>query len=178
MGETFVGERTGPGGVVQRVRVKRLVGEDADDPKLIQDFQHEARLVANLCHQNLVGFHELGVDRGVWWMALELVDGIDLRALISQRRASGERLPVEVVVHIAVELAKALSYAHAARLSDGVTTGIVHRDVSPSNVLLSREGEVSSATSGSRRRSTITEREPARSKGRGSTSHRSRCWAT
>ncbi|WP_437574619.1 serine/threonine-protein kinase [Sorangium sp. So ce887] len=142
MGETFVGERTGATGVVQRVCVKTLLGQELPDPKWIEDFKNEARLVAPMRHPNIVALYDFDQTMGIWWMALELVKGLDVRALISARRASGERLPIEVVVYIAAELAKALSYAHRMRFADTDAIGLIHRDVSPSNILLSTDGAV------------------------------------
>jgi serine/threonine protein kinase len=148
MGETFRAETTRPDGTVQLVCVKVLSGEDADDPKLIQEFEREARLVSHLRHPNLVALHELGkTAQGFCWMALELVEGMDLRALLTARRASGLRFSRDVVIYIGVEIAKALHHVHHVKLDDG-TVGIIHRDVSPSNILLGEDGVVKLADFG------------------------------
>ncbi|XXY44248.1 hypothetical protein WME91_30005 [Sorangium sp. So ce269] len=81
MGETFVGERTGAAGVVQRVCVKTLLGQELPDPKWIEDFKNEARLVAPMRHPNIVALYDFDQTMGIWWMALELVEGLDVRAL-------------------------------------------------------------------------------------------------
>jgi eukaryotic-like serine/threonine-protein kinase len=148
MAETFLAERAGPLGFVQRVCVKRILRDRADDPRLVRSFQDEARLAALLVHPNIVSVLDFGEEHGSWWMALELVDGLDLRALLVALRARGEALPEELALFIVAEVTKALAYAHERRLPDGSPAGIVHRDVSPSNVLISYDGAVALADFG------------------------------
>lgn len=140
MAETFVAERRGPGAFVQRVCLKRIRADQASDPELVRQFMAEAALAARLRHATIASVLDFGEDRGVLYMALELIDGVDLRELI---RRTPEGLPSAVVVYIAVELCTALDVAHGAEGG-----GIVHRDVSPSNVLVSTEGEVKLADFG------------------------------
>lgn len=144
MGETFVAERAGPAGVVHRECLKRILAQDSDRPEWVALFQHEARIAAGLRHQNIVALRDFGQERGIWWQSLELVEGADLRTVLTALRGSGgsDRLPIAAVLHIAAELAKALAYAHARRGSDGRALGLVHRDVTPSNILVSHRGEV------------------------------------
>ncbi|MBX3270859.1 MAG: serine/threonine protein kinase [Sandaracinaceae bacterium] len=134
MAEVFEAERRvgGEAGPVQRVCVKRILPALAPEPELHALFAREGRLVAALSHRAIARLVDFGVDRGAPYLALELVEGLDLRALL--RRQRDRRLPPEVVALLAVELAEALAHAHARR--------ILHRDVSPANVLVSREGEV------------------------------------
>jgi serine/threonine protein kinase len=141
MGETFLAERTGPEGVVQRVCVKRVLPADAGDPLWKRMFLDEARIVATLRHSNIVSLIEFGLELDAWWMSLELIEGADLFTVFTALRAAGRRLPVEVVLFIAAELAKALSYAYT-------TARVVHRDVTPSNILLSYTGSVKLADFG------------------------------
>ena len=148
MAETFVAERAGPADFVQRVCLKRVLGEHSTNPDFVRAFQNEARLAALLQHPNIVSVLDFGCEREAWWMSLELVEGLDLRRLIRGVASEGKRLPLEVTLYITAELAKALSYAHERRFTDGTAAGIVHRDVSPSNVLISHDGAVKLADFG------------------------------
>jgi serine/threonine protein kinase len=139
MAETFVALKHGPGGFVQRVCVKRIRQGLAADPDYVRQFLAEARLAATLRHANLAQVIDFGQDGDAYWLALELIEGMDLRALLG---ACGGRLPAELVAHLGAELASALDVAHRTGAGAAGAGGIVHRDVSPSNVLLSLEGEV------------------------------------
>lgn len=130
MAETFEGVRAGPGGFVQRVCIKRVLPALHGDDELRALFLREARLLARLSHRNVTCVVELGADAG--YLAIELVDGVDLRRL--RREQPGGRVPFPVVTLIGLEVAEALAHAHEQ--------GIVHRDVSPANVLVSADGDV------------------------------------
>ncbi len=137
MAETFEAARTGTGGFEQRVCLKRVLPAYSHDPEFIGRFRREAKLAAQLRHSNIVGVTDFGEVEGVSYMALELVDGVDLRSLL--RSLEGEKLTPEMVVLIGLDLAYALEHAHQS---------IIHRDVSPSNVLISRAGETKLADFG------------------------------
>ena len=143
MAETFVARRDGPGGIAQHVCLKRVLPAFNGDKSFRDQFQREARLAARLRHSNIVGTIDYGSVGEVQYMALELVEGLDLRALLSAQ--PNNRLPLEQAVLIAFDVAHALEYAHAPRESD---EGIVHRDVTPSNILLSIDGAVKLADFG------------------------------
>ncbi len=135
MAETFVAEREGPGGFVQRVCLKRILPAFANDAEFVRLFLQEARLAARLRHNNIVGVLDFGREESGYFLALELIEGADLRKLL--RTLPEHRLPIPVAVLIAGDVALALEYAHALG-----GEGIVHRDISPSNILLSQAGEV------------------------------------
>lgn len=137
MAETFVAERRGPGAFVQRVCLKRIRTDMASDPELVRQFMAEAAIAARLRHATIASVLDFGEDQSVLYMAIELIDGVDLRELIKHAHAG---LPSSLVVYIAVELCTALDVAHG--------NSVVHRDVSPSNVLVSTEGEVKLADFG------------------------------
>jgi serine/threonine protein kinase len=137
MAETFVAERRGPGAFVQRVCLKRIRTDMAKDPELVRQFMAEAAIAARLRHATIASVLDFGEDGGVLYMAIELIDGVDLRELIHHAPAG---LPSTLLVYIAVELCTALDVAHGS--------SVVHRDVSPSNVLISTEGEVKLADFG------------------------------
>ena len=144
MAETFEAVRSGPGEFSQRVCLKLALPFLREDPEFVRLFQREARLAAKLRHGNIVGVLDYGSVDDTPYMALELVDGVDLARLLEAQR----RLAFEHAALLAVELAKGLSHAHtppsSAGLDDsnGQLQGIVHRDLSPSNVMLSHQGEV------------------------------------
>ena len=94
MGETFVAERAGPAGVVHRECLKRIFAEDSHRPDWIAMFQHEARIAAGLRHQNIVALRDFGVEGGIWWQSLDLVDGTDLRTVLADFRQSGAGVPL------------------------------------------------------------------------------------
>ncbi|MDH3201278.1 MAG: protein kinase [Myxococcales bacterium] len=137
MAETFEAARAGTGGFEQRVCLKRVLPAYSHDPEFIGRFHREAKLAAQLRHGNIVGVTDFGEVEGVSYMALELVDGVDLRSLL--RSLADEKLPPEMVVLIGLDLAYALEHAHQS---------IIHRDVSPANVLISRAGETKLADFG------------------------------
>jgi serine/threonine protein kinase len=145
MAETFEAVRFGPGGFSQRVCLKLVLPFFRNDEGFVRLFEREARLAAKLRHSNIVGIIDFGNVDGTPYMALELVDGVDLHALLKVQPA--QRLPHELVQLMALELAHGLAHAHnPSGVSSGGKTsevrGIAHRDLSPSNVMLSVEGEV------------------------------------
>jgi len=144
MAETFVAIRRGPSGFSQRVCLKLVLPFFREDEEFVKLFQREARLAAKLRHGNIVGVIDFGEIAGRSYMALELVDGVDLQVLLDAE--SGNRLSPEYVALLGHDLAAALDHAHnPPRESDfdgSRGAAIVHRDISPSNVLISRHGEI------------------------------------
>lgn len=141
MAETFVAIRRGPSGFSQRVCLKLVLPFFREDEEFVKLFQREARLAAKLRHGNIVGVIDFGEIDGRSYMALELVDGVDLQVLLDAQ--SGQKLPAEYVALIGHDLACALAHAHNPPREAGIEGGaIVHRDISPSNVLISLHGEI------------------------------------
>ncbi len=132
----------GPGGFSRRVALKRMreSARGADD--LAKLFSDEARIASHLHHANLVGIVDYGIEDGIAFQALELVEGTTLEALRADLDAHGETLPEAIAIHVVREVAHGLAYAHRARDADGKPLGLVHRDVSPSNVLIGWNGDV------------------------------------
>ncbi len=147
MAETFIAVRRGPEGFEQRVCLKRILPTLGQDPEFTRQFSSEARIAAALRHGNIVQVLDFGEQNGTYFQALELVDGLDLRGLLERVCGEGSGLSPVLVVYLGVEIANALDYAHRAVVG-GQSGGVVHRDVSPSNVLLSLEGEVKLADFG------------------------------
>jgi serine/threonine protein kinase len=149
MAEVFLAEKRGAEGTSKRLVVKRILPGHRRDARLYELFVREARLATGLDHPNIVPVYEL-VDhpRDGLLLAMEFVDGADLASVLRAARRSGERVPPYVAALIAREAAKGLHYAHQRAGADGAPLEIVHRDVSPQNVLLSREGAVKIADLG------------------------------
>ncbi len=138
MAEVFAARA--PGG--RLVAVKRLLPSLAEDPALVTMFLDEARIQVQLEHPSIVRVHELGKLGESYYLAMEYVAGTDLSALQVRLRDAGRRLPVSLACWIAFEVCAALDHAHRRRGADGRDLRVVHRDVSPRNVLLSFRGEV------------------------------------
>lgn len=142
MGEVFLARTTGPGGFEKQVVIKKILPHLADNPSFVQRFTDEGRLVVQLRHAGIAQILDMGEDGGTTFIAMEHVDGRDLRDLMRLGRLTGLAPPVEVVVGVLIRILEALDYAHAKSGDDGRALGIIHRDVSPSNIMLSRSGEV------------------------------------
>ena len=146
MAEAYEAIRQGPSGFSQRVCLKLVLPFLRNDRDFIRLFEREARLAAQLRHRNIVGVIDFGQIDGRSYMALELIHGADLRVVLDHQPR--RRLSTECVALLGLELADALEHAHGSRPSPSVPTtktlapGIVHRDISPSNVLVSRQGEI------------------------------------
>lgn len=145
MAEVFLGRALGASGFEKPVAIKVLREEHRGDAVLTRLLIEEAKLGAKLSHPNLVGVHDLGVEEGLYYVRMDWVDGADLATL---RQAHGGPLPPELALVIAEEIASALGYVHTLADDAGRPLGLVHRDVSPSNVLVSRNGEVKLADFG------------------------------
>jgi serine/threonine-protein kinase len=136
MAEVHLAIAHGASGFARPVAIKTLVPELWGTPELERALIHEARLAGRLLHRNLVAVLGLGVDDGVYYVVMEWVDGGDL-ATLTRRRA----LPLELTLLVIEEVALGLDHVHRAVDDRGLLLGLVHRDVSPSNILVSRAGE-------------------------------------
>ena len=146
MAEVFVAEAVGLLGEKRVAAVKRVRRDLVENAELCAMFLDEARLAAELEHENIVRVYAFGTGAPGSavrpYIAMELVDGLPLATLLRVSSALRRPLPLEAIVEIGVSLASALEYAHTRRGADGELLGIVHRDVSPHNVLVSRQGKV------------------------------------
>ena len=142
MAEVFVATRPGPHGFAKKFAVKRILPELARDSRFVAMFCDEARICAALSHPNIVEVVDFGESGGELFMAMEYVDGTSLARLLRVVAASGRRFPTAVALFITHEVLRGLEFAHTALDEQGRPLGLVHRDVSPGNVLLGRAGEV------------------------------------
>lgn len=142
MGEILLARQPGLPGVERLVILKKILPHLAQEPGFLERFLDETRVAASLTHGNIVQVYEVGETGGEYFMAMEFVDGMDLKEAFHRLRMTGRRMPEDLALYVLVEIAKALSYAHEKRGADGRPLGIVHRDVSPANLLLSLDGQV------------------------------------
>jgi hypothetical protein len=147
MAEVWRAELPGPEGFVKDVALKLIRAGSEGRPEWVRMFAQEARLASRLTHANVVQVFDFGEFEGRHYIAMELVRGRTLREVLRRCREMGLRLGVARAVHVCAEVARGLAYAHRYE-EGGRPMGIVHRDVSPQNVLLSFEGEVKLADFG------------------------------
>ena len=124
------------------VALKRLLPALARNADYVALLRQEAELTRRLRHPAIVAVLETGLTDGIPWMAMEYVDGRNLRQILAQCAARGILLPIDFAVYVAHVVAQALAHAHDGRDGEGKPLGIVHCDVSPSNVFVSRLGEI------------------------------------
>jgi serine/threonine protein kinase len=139
MADVYLARRRAAG-IEKWLVVKRMRPETSGDPRFLDLFVREARLSMSLVHQNIVPVFDFGKIDDQVFLAMERVEGKDLGSSLA--RAPRRRLPALLAAFVAAECCQALDYAHQRKGPDGIALGIVHRDVTPRNVLLSWSGEV------------------------------------
>jgi len=142
MAEVFRAKAFGVEGFERLVAVKRILPNIAEDKEFIRMFIEEAKLSVQLNHANIAQIFDLGVVDGAYYIALEHVHGRDLRGIFDRCRQVGEAMPVAQACFVSMKVCEGLDYAHNKRDQSGRELSLVHRDVSPQNVLVSFEGEV------------------------------------
>jgi tRNA A-37 threonylcarbamoyl transferase component Bud32 len=142
MADVFLARRRGAAGIAKRLVVKRMRQELTSDPRFADLFLREARVATQLSHKNIVTVFDVGRDQDGLFLAMEYVEGPDLAAAMQGARELGLRFEPLLAAHIASEVAAGLDQAHRARDERGAALGLVHRDVTPRNILLSLDGEV------------------------------------
>jgi serine/threonine protein kinase len=135
-------KKQGIAGFERKLALKRLLPHLAEDSEFIASFVREAKVASLLVHPNICQIYDFGRIEGVYYIAMEHVDGFDVRQLLRFANKSGEHIPLGVVLSILIELCEALAYAHHFVDENGTPHGIVHRDVSPSNLLIAHTGHL------------------------------------
>lgn len=142
MAEVFIGEAQSVQGFKKKVAIKRVLPHLAQNENFIGMFLDEARLGARLSHANIVSVFDIGAADGTFFIVMEFVDGANLKKVIEVLRRQGRTVPAKEAIYICMEACRGLSYAHELVDDDGEELKLVHRDVSPPNILVSKRGEV------------------------------------
>ncbi|MEO1339403.1 MAG: serine/threonine-protein kinase, partial [Myxococcota bacterium] len=142
MAEIFLAKMQGYSGFEKLVALKKIHPRYSRNQTFARMLIHEAKLAASLNHFNVVQVHDLGEIDGQVYIAMEYVHGKDMAAVLSNTYRRRERLPLNLALCVATEFMTGLDYAHRVRDAEGQPLGIIHRDISPQNVLISNEGEV------------------------------------
>jgi CheY-like chemotaxis protein len=142
MAELFKAQQRGVQGFQKIVAIKRILPHFSDNEDFVTMFIDEAKLAAQLTHPNIVQIFDLGKSGSSYYIAMEYVNGRDLRTLLKKVREYGKPFPEQVAAFVVMKVAAALDYAHRKRGFDDRELKLVHRDISPQNVILSVEGAV------------------------------------
>jgi serine/threonine protein kinase len=148
MGQVFLASQVGEHGIRRLVAVKRILSHLSSDETLVQLFLDEVRIAAQINHGNIIQVVDHGCIDGQYYMAMEYVHGETLGDVMATLRGAKQRIPLDVLLHVACGVCEGLDHAHRKAGLDGRPLGIVHRDISPQNVMLSFEGEVKIADFG------------------------------
>ncbi len=142
MAEVFKAKTFGVDGFQRILAIKRILPNMADDAEFIDMFVDEARIAVQLSHANIVQIYELGKFESQYYIAMEYVSGRDLRQILTRLRQENRMLPLSAAIYIVSRICDGLDYAHKKTDASGRPLGVIHRDVSPQNILLGYEGEV------------------------------------
>lgn len=167
MAEVFRAESAGLEGFKKTVAIKRVLPNLSEKKQFINMFLDEARLSAHLNHSNCVQVFDIGKGDSAYFIVMEYVDGADLKAIMEWLKTRGQGMPVEEACLISVRICEGLAYAHELNDDKGRPLNIVHRDMSPPNILITRYGEVKIADFGlAKANSQLEESQPGVIKGK------------
>ena len=142
MAELFLGYTAGPAGFRKFVALKKILPDASRDEDAVRLFIDEARLTAGMSHSNIAQVYDLGEEHGELFIAMEFIPGLDLSRIARSCKRRGLRLPLGLVALVVREACQALHYAHHYQDPSGRQGGIIHRDISPKNVMLTYSGNV------------------------------------
>ncbi|HEV7484455.1 MAG TPA: TonB family protein [Thermoanaerobaculia bacterium] len=142
MAEVWKARMRGVEGFQKIVAIKKILPHLSDNQDFIEMFVDEAKLAAQLNHNNIIHIYDLGKIQSSYYIAMEYIDGYDLKNILKKAQERDQPLSVEIALFVASKIAAALDYAHRKRDFEDKEMGLVHRDVSPQNVLISEEGDI------------------------------------
>ncbi|HXU04651.1 MAG TPA: serine/threonine-protein kinase, partial [Polyangia bacterium] len=142
MAEIYLARASGIQGFEKYVVLKRILPQFAQNHELIRMFLQEARLAAILDHANIAQVHDIGEEGGAFFFTMEYLHGEDVRVIRKRLADRSERIPLQHAVHVVIDAAAGLHFAHEKKGPDGASLGIVHRDLSPSNIVVTYAGGV------------------------------------
>ena len=148
MAEVYLGEASSLEGFKKRVAIKRVLPHLAQNESFIAMFLDEARLSARLSHANIVSVFDISARDNTYFLIMEFVDGANLKRILESLNRRGQRFPLPEALYVCAEACRGLAYAHELHDENGRAIGIVHRDISPPNIMLTRQGEVKVADFG------------------------------
>ena len=148
MAEVYLGEATGVEGFKKRVAIKRVLPHLAQNENFIRMFLDEARLSARLSHPNIVAVFDISAREDTYFLIMEFVDGANLKKILETLHKRGMRFGLPEAIYVCAEACRGLSYAHELHDENGRPLGIVHRDISPPNIMLTKHGNVKVADFG------------------------------
>ena len=142
MGSVFEAILYGAEGFEKQITIKTIRERFTGDEDFVDMFIGEAKLVADLVHQNIVQIYKLGRIKNTFYIAMEYVHGVNLQEFMARHLELGQKVPIDLGAFIVSRICRGLEYAHSKRDRNGNSLGVVHRDISPKNLMITAEGEV------------------------------------
>lgn len=142
MAEVFLAKLEGPEGFERRLAIKRILPSYSRNDAFVQMFIDEARLVGHFNHPNIVQIHDFGKIDGSYYISMEFVEGIAIADILSRYKAANMPVPLEVLLEVGIQACRGIDYAHRETDDLGRPLGIIHRDLTPHNILISKKGMV------------------------------------
>ncbi|MBI3606545.1 MAG: protein kinase [Nitrospirae bacterium] len=142
MAELFLARQVGVAGFERVLAIKRILPHLTEDPEFVEMFVNEAKIAAQITHPNVVQIYDFGTVMGTYYIAMEYVMGKSLAAVLTTGKERGQWIPPHHAVQITARIASGLDHAHRGQTMSGEPLGIIHRDISPQNILLGYNGDI------------------------------------
>lgn len=166
MAEVFLARSFGAEGIEKQLVIKKILPEFSQNRRFVDMFIAEAKIAMGLNHPNIVQIYDFGKVAEDYYLAMEYVDGVNVAQLLSACQRSGQPLSIGDAIYIGIELAKGLDYAHRRQDRYGQSLELVHRDISPQNILISIDGTVKIVDFGIAKATSVTDDGPSEMKGK------------